>query len=559
MANHPSDLDIAKAATLKPIQEIGAKLGLSAQDLIPYGHDKAKISREAVNALDGRTGGKLVLVTAVNPTPAGEGKTTTTIGLGDGLNRIGQKALTCIREASLGPCFGVKGGAAGGGHAQVVPMEDMNLHFTGDLHAVTAAHNLLSAMIDNHIHWGNALEIDPRRVAWPRVVDMNDRALRRLTHSLGGPANGFPREDRFDITVASEVMAILCLATSLEDLAVRLGRIVVGSRKDGTLVTAQDLKADGAMAVLLRDALQPNLVQTLENNPVLVHGGPFANIAHGCNSLIATNTALKLADYVVTEAGFGADLGAEKFLNIKCRTGSLHPDGVVLVATVRALKFQGGVARADLGAMDVGAVERGCANLGRHIENIGKFGVPLLVAINHFAGDHPDETRAIQDFVETQGTEAVVCTHWADGSAGTEALAERVVAMTSTAPSLYAPLYPDAMPLTEKIETVAREIYRAGSVRFAAPARKQIDAFAQSGFGDLPVCLAKTPYSFSADPAVRGAPEGFEIMISDVRLSAGAGFVVALTGDIMTMPGLPRVPAAETIGLDQAGNITGLF
>ena len=559
MANHPSDLDIAKAATLKPIQEIGAKLGLSAQDLIPYGHDKAKISREAVNALDGRTGGKLVLVTAVNPTPAGEGKTTTTIGLGDGLNRIGQKALTCIREASLGPCFGVKGGAAGGGHAQVVPMEDMNLHFTGDLHAVTAAHNLLSAMIDNHIHWGNALEIDPRRVAWPRVVDMNDRALRRLTHSLGGPANGFPREDRFDITVASEVMAILCLATSLEDLAVRLGRIVVGSRKDGTLVTAQDLKADGAMAVLLRDALQPNLVQTLENNPVLVHGGPFANIAHGCNSLIATNTALKLADYVVTEAGFGADLGAEKFLNIKCRTGGLHPDGVVLVATVRALKFQGGVARADLGAMDVGAVERGCANLGRHIENIGKFGVPLLVAINHFAGDHPDETRAIQDFVETQGTEAVVCTHWADGSAGTEALAERVVAMTSTAPSLYAPLYPDAMPLTEKIETVAREIYRAGSVRFAAPARKQIDAFAQSGFGDLPVCLAKTQYSFSADPAARGAPEGFEIMISDVRLSAGAGFVVALTGDIMTMPGLPRVPAAETIGLDQAGNITGLF
>lgn len=559
MANHPSDLDIAKAATLKPIQEIGAKLGLSAQDLIPYGHDKAKISREAVNALDGRTGGKLVLVTAVNPTPAGEGKTTTTIGLGDGLNRIGQKALTCIREASLGPCFGVKGGAAGGGHAQVVPMEDMNLHFTGDLHAVTAAHNLLSAMIDNHIHWGNALEIDPRRVAWPRVVDMNDRALRRLTHSLGGPANGFPREDRFDITVASEVMAILCLATSLEDLAVRLGRIVVGSRKDGTLVTAQDLKADGAMAVLLRDALQPNLVQTLENNPVLVHGGPFANIAHGCNSLIATNTALKLADYVVTEAGFGADLGAEKFLNIKCRTGGLHPDGVVLVATVRALKFQGGVARADLGARDVGAVERGCANLGRHIENIGKFGVPLLVAINHFAGDHPDETRAIEDFVETQGTEAVVCTHWADGSAGTEALAERVVAMTSTAPSLYAPLYPDAMPLTEKIETVAREIYRAGSVRFAAPARKQIDAFAQSGFGDLPVCLAKTQYSFSADPAARGAPEGFEIMISDVRLSAGAGFVVALTGDIMTMPGLPRVPAAETIGLDQAGNITGLF
>jgi len=559
MANHPSDLDIAKAATLKPIQEIGAKLGLSAQDLIPYGHDKAKISREAVNALDGRTEGKLVLVTAVNPTPAGEGKTTTTIGLGDGLNRIGQKALTCLREASLGPCFGVKGGAAGGGHAQVVPMEDMNLHFTGDLHAVTAAHNLLSAMIDNHIHWGNALEIDPRRVAWPRVVDMNDRALRRLTHSLGGPANGFPREDRFDITVASEVMAIMCLATSLEDLLVRLGRIVVGSRKDGTLVTAQDLKADGAMAVLLRDALQPNLVQTLENNPVLVHGGPFANIAHGCNSLIATNTALKLADYVVTEAGFGADLGAEKFLNIKCRTGGLHPDGVVLVATVRALKFQGGVARADLGAGDVGAVERGCANLGRHIENIGKFGVPLLVAINHFAGDHPDETRAIEDFVETQGTEAVVCTHWADGSAGTEALAERVVAMTGTAPSLYAPLYPDAMPLTEKIETVAREIYRAGSVRFAAPARKQIDAFAQSGFGDLPVCIAKTQYSFSADPAARGAPEGFEIMISDVRLSAGAGFVVALTGDIMTMPGLPRVPAAETIGLDQAGNITGLF
>ncbi len=558
MTSQPSDLDIARAARLAPMTEIGARLGLAPDELIPHGHDKAKLSRHAIAARSGQPDGQLILVTAVNPTPMGEGKTTTTIGLGDGLNRIGKRALTCIREASLGPCFGVKGGAAGGGHAQVVPMEAMNLHFTGDLHAVTAAHNLLSAMIDNHIHWGNALGIDPRRISWPRVVDMNDRALRRLVHSLGGPGNGYPREDRFDITVASEVMAILCLATSLDDLQQRLARIVIGISRDGAPVTAADLEADGAMAVLLRDALQPNLVQTLENNPALVHGGPFANIAHGCNSLMATRAGLKLADYVVTEAGFGADLGAEKFFNIKCRLGGLRPAGAVLVATVRAMKFHGGVPADKLAREDPEAVARGCANLTRHIGNIGKFGVPVLVAINHFDGDTNAEVAAIAAAAEAAGTEAVLCTHWAEGSAGSEELARRLVALLDRAPARFAPLYPDTLSLVEKIETVAREVYGAGAIEVPERVRRQLASWEDAGHGALPVCLAKTQYSFSADPAVRGAPSGFTLPVSDVRLSAGAGFVVVLTGDIMTMPGLPRRPAAAGMRLGPDGEIEGL-
>jgi len=558
MSHTLSDLEIARAAALRPIGEIGARLDLAPEELIPYGHDKAKVSRAAIAARRDRPDGRLVLVTAVNPTPMGEGKTTTTIGLGDGLNRIGKRAVTCIREASLGPCFGVKGGAAGGGYAQVVPMEDMNLHFTGDLHAVTSAHNLLAAMIDNHLHWGNRLGIDPRRVSWPRVVDMNDRALRRIVHSLGGPGNGYPREDRYDITVASEVMAILCLASDLDDLRRRLARIVIGTTHDGAPVTAADLEADGAMAVLLRDALQPNLVQTLENNPVLVHGGPFANIAHGCNSLVATRAALKLADYVVTEAGFGADLGAEKFFNIKCRLGGLRPDGAVLVATVRAMKLNGGIPVDGLSRQDPEAVTRGCANLIRHIENIGKFGVPVLVAINHFTGDSAAEIGAIRAAAEAAGTEAIVCTHWADGSAGTEALAEAVTGMLSRGDADFAPLYPDDMPLVDKIETVAREVYRADGISVPPRVRAQLTAWQDAGHGALPVCLAKTQYSFSTDASARGAPSGFTVPVSEVRLSAGAGFVVALTGDILTMPGLPRRPAANGMDLTADGEITGL-
>ncbi|MEM7766259.1 MAG: formate--tetrahydrofolate ligase [Pseudomonadota bacterium] len=559
MAEPLADIDIARAASLCPITEIGARIGLTPMDLIPYGHDKAKIARSAIDTRADEPDGRLILVTAVNPTPAGEGKTTTTIGLGDALHRIGKSTLTCIREASLGPCFGVKGGAAGGGYAQVVPMEDMNLHFTGDLHAVTAAHNLLSAMIDNHIHWGNALDIDPRRITWPRVIDMNDRALRHLIHSMGGPAHGFPREDRYDITVASEVMAILCLSADLDDLQQRLARIVIGTRSDNTPVTAADLKADGAMAVLLRDALQPNLVQTLENNPVLVHGGPFANIAHGCNSLVATRTALKLADYVVTEAGFGADLGAEKFFNIKCRLGGLRPAGIVLVATVRAMKLNGGVAQGDLDREDPGAVTLGTANLTRHIENIRKFGVPVIVAINHFSSDTDTEIAAIDAAAKAAGTKAMVCTHWAEGSAGTEALAHAVVELLDTVPSAFSPLYPDELPLLEKIETVAREIYRADGIEVGDGVRRRLTQWEASGLAHLPVCLAKTQYSFSTDPSVRGAPTGFTIPITDVRLSAGAGFIVALAGGIMTMPGLPRSPAAETIRLNARSEIEGLF
>ncbi len=554
-----TDIEIAREASKKPIQEIGDRLGIPNEDLLPFGHDKAKVSAEFIAAQAGKPDGKLILVTAINPTPAGEGKTTTTVGLGDGLNAIGKKAAICIREASLGPCFGMKGGAAGGGHAQVVPMEEMNLHFTGDFHAITSAHNLLSAMIDNHIYWGNALEIDIRRVVWRRVMDMNDRALRQITASLGGVANGFPREAGFDITVASEVMAILCLANNLDDLKERLGNIIVAYTRERKPIYCRDIKADGAMTVLLAQAMQPNLVQTLENNPAFVHGGPFANIAHGCNSVVATKTALKLADYVVTEAGFGADLGAEKFMNIKCRKAGIAPDAVVLVATVRAMKMNGGVAKADLGAENVGAVEAGCANLGRHIENVKSFGVPVIVAINHFVTDTDAEVEAVKAYVAGQGTEAVLCKHWAHGSEGIRDLAEKVVALADGGTADFAPIYPDEMPLMEKIETIAKKIYRADEVIADKKIRDQLAAWEEAGYGSLPVCMAKTQYSFSTDPNERGAPTGFSLPIREVRLSAGAGFVVAICGEIMTMPGLPRVPSAEAIMLNEAGQIEGLF
>ncbi len=554
-----TDIEIAREANKQPIQEVGAKLGIPSEDLLPYGHDKAKVSDRFIKSLDGNADGKLILVTAINPTPAGEGKTTTTVGLGDGLNKIGKKAAVCIREASLGPCFGMKGGAAGGGYAQVVPMEDMNLHFTGDFHAITSAHNLLAAMLDNHIYWGNELDIDIRRVAFRRVLDMNDRALRQIVCNLGGVANGFPREAGFDITVASEVMAILCLATDLDDLERRLGDIIVAYRRDRSPVFCRDLKADGAMTVLLQQAMQPNLVQTLENNPAFVHGGPFANIAHGCNSVVATKTALKLADYVVTEAGFGADLGAEKFLNIKCRKAGLRPDAVVIVATVRAMKMNGGVAKADLGEENVDAVKKGCPNLGRHIENIKQFGVPAIVAINHFIKDTEAEIEALKDYVKSQGSEAVVSTHWANGSEGSADLASKVVALIDGSPSQYAPLYPSEMPLFEKIETIAKRIYRADEVLADAKIRDQLKQWEAQGYGDLPVCMAKTQYSFTTDPNRRGAPTGHSLPIREVRLSAGAGFVVVVCGDIMTMPGLPRVPSAESIRINDSGLIEGLF
>jgi len=554
-----TDIEIAREAVKRPIQEIGAKLGIGSDDLLPYGHDKAKLSQSFIDSVQDRPNGKLILVTAINPTPAGEGKTTTTVGLGDGLNRIGKKAAICIREASLGPNFGMKGGAAGGGMAQVVPMEDMNLHFTGDFHAITSAHNLLSAMIDNHIYWGNDLEIDIRRVVWRRVLDMNDRALRQITASLGGVANGFPRETGFDITVASEVMAILCLARNLKDLQQRLGDMIVAYRRDKSPVFCRDIKADGAMTVLLKDAMQPNLVQTLENNPAFVHGGPFANIAHGCNSVTATTTALKIADYVVTEAGFGADLGAEKFMNIKCRKAGLAPDAVVLVATVRAMKMNGGVAKADLGAENVAAVQSGCPNLGRHIENVKSFEVPVVVAINHFVTDTDAEVQAVKDYVAAQGAEAVLCKHWAKGSAGIEDLAHKVVEMAESGTSNFATLYPDEMPLFEKIETIAKGIYRADEVLADKSVRAQLKTWEEQGYGHLPICMAKTQYSFSTDPNLRGAPTGHSVPIREVRLSAGAGFVVVICGEIMTMPGLPRVPSAETIRLNDNGQIEGLF
>ncbi|OIQ39905.1 MAG: formate--tetrahydrofolate ligase [Roseobacter sp. MedPE-SWde] len=557
--SYKSDIEIAREANKLPIQEIGAKIGISSDDLLPYGHDKAKVSQDFINSVQDRTDGKLILVTAINPTPAGEGKTTTTVGLGDGLNRIGKNAMVCIREASLGPNFGMKGGAAGGGYAQVVPMEEMNLHFTGDFHAITSAHSLLSAMIDNHIYWGNACEIDIRRVAWRRVVDMNDRALRQITASLGGVSNGFPRETGFDITVASEVMAILCLATDLKDLEKRLGDIIVAYRRDKTAVYCRDIKAEGAMTVLLKDAMQPNLVQTLENNPAFVHGGPFANIAHGCNSVIATKTAMKVCDYVVTEAGFGADLGAEKFMNIKCRKADIAPSAVVLVATVRAMKMNGGVAKADLGAENVEAVNNGCANLGRHIENIKSFGVPVVVAINHFVTDTDAEVQAVKDYAETHGVEAVLSRHWELGSEGSADLAKKVVEIVDTGSANFAPIYPDDMSLFDKIDTIAKRIYRADEVLADNKIRNQLKEWEAAGYGNLPVCMAKTQYSFSTDPSLRGAPVGHSVPVREVRLSAGAGFIVAVCGEIMTMPGLPRTPAAENIHLNEDGQIEGLF
>jgi len=556
---HLSDIEIARAANKQPIQDIGAKLGIASEHLLPYGHDKAKVSAEFIAAQKSKSDGKLILVTAINPTPAGEGKTTTTVGLGDGLNAIGKKTAICIREASLGPCFGMKGGAAGGGYAQVVPMEEMNLHFTGDFHAITSAHNLLSAMIDNHIYWGNALEIDSRRVVWRRVLDMNDRALRQVTTSLGGATNGFPREAGFDITVASEVMAILCLSNDLADLQSRLGDIIVAYKRDLTPIYCRDIKADGAMTVLLKDAMQPNLVQTLENNPAFVHGGPFANIAHGCNSVVATKTALKLADYVVTEAGFGADLGAEKFMNIKCRKAGLAPDAVVIVATVRAMKMNGGVLKDDLGPENVDAVNQGCANLGRHIENIKSFGVPAVVAINHFVTDSDAEVAAVKAYVESLGSEAILCKHWADGSKGTQELATRVAEIADSGTSQFSPLYPDELPLFEKIEAVAKRIYRADEVLADKKIRDQLRQWESAGYGKLPVCMAKTQYSFSTDQNLRGAPTGHSVPVREVRLSAGAGFIVVICGEIMTMPGLPRQPAAEVIGLNDAGDVEGLF
>ncbi|KRE02669.1 formate--tetrahydrofolate ligase [Bosea sp. Root670] len=556
----PTDIEIARVATLQPIATIAAKAGIPSEALNPYGKYIAKIDTQAIPGFEAKPDGKLILVTAISPTPAGEGKTTTTVGLGDGLSRIGKRAMIALREPSLGPSFGMKGGAAGGGYAQVVPMEQINLHFTGDFHAITSAHNLLAAMIDNHVYWGNGLGLDTRHIAWRRVMDMNDRALRSIVSSLGGASNGFPREDGFDITVASEVMAIFCLARDAADLEARLGRIVIGRTRDKRLVTAADIKATGAMSVLLKDALMPNLVQTLEGTPAFVHGGPFANIAHGCNSVIATKAALKLADYVVTEAGFGADLGAEKFFDIKCRKAGLKPAAAVVVATVRALKMHGGLAKDALGREDLKALEAGLSNLTRHVNNLRKFGVPPIVAINNFTSDTAAEHELIRNYCRNHlGVEAVICRHWAEGGAGTEELARKVAALADEGEADFAPLYPDAMPLRQKLETIAREIYGAGGVAIDAKLQARFAELEDAGFGDLPVCVAKTQYSFSADPTLRGAPSGHTVPLRELRLSAGAGFVVAICGDIMTMPGLPREPAAERIHIDKQGRIEGLF
>ena len=554
-----SDIEIAREATKLPIKEVAKKLGIEEEELIPFGHDKAKITDQFIKSVNKNENGKLILVTAVNPTPAGEGKTTTTVGLGDGLCALGKRAAICIREASLGPCFGMKGGAAGGGLAQVVPMEDMNLHFTGDFHAITSAHNLLAAMIDNHIYWGNEQNIDLRRVVWRRVMDMNDRALRDIVTSLGGVANGYPKQAGFDITVASEVMAILCLAKDLADLRKRLGDIIVAYRKDRSPVFCRDLKADGAMTVLLQQAMQPNIVQTLENNPAFVHGGPFANIAHGCNSVIATKTALKIANYVVTEAGFGADLGAEKFLNIKCRKAGIKPDAAVIVATVRSMKMNGGiVSKNDLGKENIHAVQQGCANLGRHIENVKSFGIPVVVAINHFVSDTDAEIEALRRYVADKGTEAFVCKHWAEGSKGILPLANKVVEIAESK-SKFTYTYKDDLPLIEKIERIAKKIYRADEVLASKSIRDQLQLWENDGYGSLPICMAKTQYSFTTDPNRRGAPNGHSIPIREVRLSAGAGFIVVICGEIMTMPGLPKVPSAEAIMLNKKGDVEGLF
>jgi formate--tetrahydrofolate ligase len=553
----PTDIEIARQATLKPITEVATKAGVPADALIPYGKYKAKIDRAALPKSDHK--GKLILVTAINPTPAGEGKTTTSVGLSDALNRIGKRSMLCLREPSLGPCFGMKGGGAGGGQSQVMPMDEINLHFTGDFHAITSAHNLLSAMIDNSVYWGNPLDIDVRRVTWKRVLDMNDRALRQIVGPLGGVSNGFPRETGFDITVASEVMAILCLASDAKDLQKRLGDIIIGYTREKKPVFCRDVKADSAMTVLLKDAILPNMVQTLENNPALLHGGPFANIAHGCNSVIATRTALSLTDYVVTEGGFGADLGAEKFMDIKCRAAGLKPDAIVLVATVRALKMNGGVAKKALGEPNVDAVRKGAVNLERHIENLNKFGINPTVAINHFYLDTDEELAVIQEMAAKFGTEAVICKHWAEGGAGAEDLARIVSAKADKGAPNFNQLYPSEMPLAQKIETICKEIYRAESVSISSSVKSQLKQWEEMGYGHLPICMAKTQYSFSTDPTLLGAPTGFEVNIREVRLSAGAGFVVAIAGDIMTMPGLPKVPSAENIYLDENGQIEGLF
>lgn len=554
-----SDIDIAQAADIRPIAEIAEKLGIPSEALIPYGHDKAKISAEFIQSNGKNSDGKLILVTAVSPTPAGEGKTTTTVGLGDGLNRIGKRAVICLREPSLGPCFGMKGGAAGGGYAQVIPMTDINLHFTGDFHAIGAANNLLAALIDNHMHWDNELNIDPRRVTWRRVVDMNDRTLRSVTSGLGGYHNGVVREAGFDITVASEVMAIFCLATNLQDLEKRLANIVLGYTRKNEPVTVRELNAHGAMTALLRDALQPNLVQTLENNPALMHGGPFANIAHGCNSVMATRTALKLADYVVTEAGFGADLGAEKFFNIKCRKAGFHPDAVVLVATIRALKMHGGVAKGELGKEDVEALERGLKNLGRHLRNLAQFGVPVVVAVNRFTADTDAEVDVVKKYCETFGVHAVNCTHWADGGAGATDLAAQVVELADSGAAQFRTLYSDELPLWDKAKRIATTIYGADDIIADQKIRAQFDQFEAAGYGHYPVCMAKTQYSFSTDPNLLGAPSGHVVPIREVRLAAGAEFIVVVCGAIMTMPGLPRVPAANAIRVNAEGRIEGLF
>ena len=555
-----SDIDIARVAEKQPILEVGEKrLGIAAKNLVPYGHDKAKISLDYISSLPDKADSKLILVTAITPTPAGEGKTTTTVGLGDGLNLIGKNTLICLREPSLGPCFGLKGGAAGGGYAQVVPMEDIYLHFTGDFHAIGAANNLLAAMVDNHIYWENKAEIDPRRVSWRRVVDMNDRALRSIVSSLGGVANGFPREDGFDITVASEVMAIFCLARDLDDLRERLGNIVVGYKRDRTPVRASSIAAEGAMTALLKDALAPNLVQTLENNPALVHGGPFANIAHGCNSVIATRAAMNISDYVVTEAGFGADLGAEKFFDIKCRKAGISPDCVVLVATIRALKMHGGVAKDALGEENLEALKVGMTNLERHLDNINKFGVPVGVAVNRFSADSESERALVLETCKALGVEAVESDHWASGGAGAKNLAERVVATIDTRPANFKPLYGEAVPLWDKVRCVAQEIYGADDIIADKKVLAQFKDLQNNGFGNFPVCIAKTQYSFSTDPNLKGAPTGHVVPVREVRVSAGAEFLVVVCGDIMTMPGLPRVPAANSINVDEVGNIIGLF
>ena len=554
-----SDIEIARKARLLPISQIGEKLHIPEENLIRYGSNKAKISNNHLESIAGNQNGKLILVTAITPTPAGEGKTTTSVGLNDGLNKLGKKSVVCLREPSLGPCFGMKGGAAGGGYAQVVPMEDINLHFTGDFHAIGAAHNLLSALIDNHIHWGNELGIDVRRMQWKRVIDMNDRALRSITCGLGGPGNGFPRQDGYDITVASEVMAIFCLSNNLGDLKSRLEKIVIGYTRENKPIFASQIKGIGAMATLLRDALAPNLVQTLENNPAIIHGGPFANIAHGCNSVIATKSALKMADYVVTEAGFGADLGAEKFFNIKCRSAGISPDVAVIVATIRALKMHGGVDKDHLSKENVTAVSEGGNNLARHIENVKSFGVPVVVAINRFVTDTDAEIQSVKDIAIANGVKAIECTHWSDGGNGTIELAKEVVSLVSSGAASFAPLYPNKMGIWDKIKTVATRLYRADDVIADKKVRAQIRKFEEDGYGEFPICVAKTQYSFSTDPNLKGAPNNHVMAIREVRLSAGAGFIVVVCGDIMTMPGLPRVPAANNIDVNNIGEISGLF